>query len=390
MKTAVILTGGIGTRMAPITYSLNKSLVPIEGRPALAKIVSLLELSDIQKIVILAGYLSWQVEETANLLSENLKSELIIIRTPPDYSPANRLLGASDLWTLGTELILIYCDNLISDSTLLSYLLEENSNRVLVQKRSPGNVNINEFQEIEYFTERKIELDYVELGYWRLNPQEFFRILSERKDLPATLNSYTSTFTVTSQEIDDYISISNLERYVMHRNTLRRTIFLDRDGVLVKSVEKGNYLKKTNEVIFFEENIEILKSLSYEYNVDFVIVTNQAGIEREIVTIEEVEEINQFIALKMLNVGLPIIAFYICPHHWDTNCDCRKPKTGMLRKAIEDFRLDVAKCLLIGDQESDIKAGIGVGIKSFLIKENFNFLERSQVHKEIKRALDEF
>ena len=92
----------------------------------------------------------------------------------------------------------------------------------------------------------------------------------------------------------------------------------------------------------------------------------------------------------MLNFGLPIIAFYICPHHWDTNCDCRKPKTGMLRKAIEDFRLDVAKCLLIGDQESDIKAGIGVGIKSFLIKENFNFLERSQVHKEIKRALDEF
>ena len=272
---------------------------------------------------------------------------------------------------------------------LLSYLLEESSNRVLVQKRSPGNVSVNEFQKIEYFTERKSELDHVELGYWRLNPQEFFRILSERKDLPATLNSYASTFTVISQEIDEYISISNLERYVKYRNSLRRTIFLDRDGVLVKSVGKGNYLRKTTEVIFLEENIKILQSLSNEYNVDFIVVTNQAGIEREIVTNEEVEEINQFIALKMLNVGLPIIAFYICPHHWDTNCDCRKPRTGMLRKAIEDFRLDVAKCLLIGDQESDIKAGIGIGIKSFLIEENFNFLERSQVHKEIKGALDE-
>ena len=61
----------------------------------------------------------------------------------------------------------------------------------------------------------------------------------------------------------------------------------------------------------------------------------------------------------------------------------------MLRKAIEDFKLDVAKCLLIGDQESDIQAGLGVGIKSFLIKENFNSLEQCQVHNEINKALDE-
>lgn len=375
--------------MAPITHSLNKSLVPVDGKPALTRIVSQLDSSNIQRIVILTGHLSWQVEETVKLLSKTVHSDLVVIRSHPDFSPAQRLLESADLWTLGKELVLVYCDNLISDSTISNYLAEEKIDSVLVQKRSPGNVNVNKFGVIKYFEKRLSQLNLVELGYWRLDSQSFLGILKEEEDLPLALKSYTSKFDVILHKVEDYTSISSLEKYAKQRKNSRLTLFLDRDGVLVKSVGKGEYLKRTNEISFLDRNVDMLKSFSINYDIDYIVVTNQAGVERGIITEQEVEEVNQFIALKLLHAGLPIIAFYVCPHHWDSNCDCRKPKTGLLRKAIEDFGLECAQCLLIGDQKSDLEAGTSAGIKSFLIQENCDYFERIRIEEEIRSALKE-
>lgn len=119
------------------------------------------------------------------------------------------------------------------------------------------------------------------------------------------------------------------------------------------------------------------------YSIDFIVVTNQAGVERNLLSQEEVDAINQYISLKLLSIGVPVIAFYVCPHHWDSNCQCRKPKPGLVNRAIHDFSLNPANCLLIGDRESDILAGESAGVKSYLVTDIMNPLQRAEVFKSI-------
>lgn len=382
MRTALILTGGLGTRMAPITITLNKSLIPVDGQPVLISIISQLERLGIEKISVLTGHLSWQIEYMLESMTKLLQSNLQIHRTPSDFSPAQRLLEAANFWVNSSEVILIYCDNRIRDCELANHI-RRTGNRVLVQRRSPGNVKVNNLEGILYSIERSDINDYVELGYWCLPPKLLLQSLIEYRDLPKALEDMTENNRVDFLEIGEYESISNLSNYVRQRNKKRKTVFLDRDGVLVSSVSKGEYLKVPDQIEYIDSNIEYFTDLSSRYNLDFIVVTNQAGIERGLVTLEEVNKINQYIALRMLNQGIPILAFYVCPHHWESNCDCRKPKPGMLNTAILEFNLDPTLCVLIGDTNSDVQAGQEAGIKSFLLGEHVDLHERRQTFEGI-------
>ena len=387
MRIAIILTGGLGSRMAPITNTLNKGLIPIDGQPTLVKIISQLDCVEIDKVLVLTGYLDWQIEHIIGSIKGTTKANIVLSNSPIEFSPAQRLLQCSHLWAFASEVVLIYCDNLMNLGDIKKHLNKVNSNAVIVEPRENGNICINESNFVSYFKKRDGSSKFVELGYWRLNPITVLNLLHKYGDLQVALEIYCETENVLASIIKDYRSLSDLNRYARLRIKNRRTILIDRDGILVRSIAKGAYLAQTKQVVFLEDNIEFLSFLSNEFDVDYIVATNQAGVERNLVSKAEVDAINQYIAVNLLGEGIPIIAFYVCPHHWESKCECRKPEPGLLKKAVDDFLLDPAECIFIGDQKSDVSAGMNAGIKTFQIQEHLLRAEKLKVFNEITNVL---
>ena len=151
-----------------------------------------------------------------------------------------------------------------------------------------------------------------------------------------------------------------------------KAIFLDRDGVINK--KRDDYVKSIKELEIFPdigEGIFKLKKMGFL----IIVITNQSAINRKIITTTELEKIHSAIQnfLKVRNCNID--RFYFCPHRPDESCNCRKPKTGLLLQAINDFSIDSSKSWMIGDCLTDIQAGEEVGCKSILLKDDLSFLE---------------
>jgi histidinol-phosphate phosphatase family protein len=169
---------------------------------------------------------------------------------------------------------------------------------------------------------------------------------------------------------------------------IEKVIFLDRDGVLIHSIGNGKYVKEKKEVRIIKVNIEFFRKLSVTYEVTFMVVTNQAGVEKGLISIEDVEAVNLHISSIMMQNQIRIEKFYVCPHKQETDCRCRKPKPGLLERAIRDYSLIPSKCLMIGDRETDLLAGNAMGIKSFLLDYRTTSSERRVICNQITTFLE--
>jgi D,D-heptose 1,7-bisphosphate phosphatase len=163
-----------------------------------------------------------------------------------------------------------------------------------------------------------------------------------------------------------------------------KAIILDRDGVINKDTR---YAHKIEDFELLEGTVEGLKKLQKE-GYKLVIITNQAGIGRGYYTEEDFYNFNNYLIKKLKEKGIRIGKTYFCPHHPKENCDCRKPKPGMIKKAEKDFDLDLSKCWLIGDKLSDIKAGENAGCKSLLIDSEYVKGEKRKKFKNLEIAAD--
>ncbi len=139
-----------------------------------------------------------------------------------------------------------------------------------------------------------------------------------------------------------------------------KAIFLDRDGTI--NVNKG-YIYRVGDLEIIPKVIEGLKILR-ENGYKLIIVTNQSKIARGYCTKEDYFKFRGEIHKKLREQGIIITAEYFCPHHPLDNCNCRKPKTGMLERATKDFNLDINECWMIGDKDSDILAGKNSGCRT--------------------------
>jgi len=136
-------------------------------------------------------------------------------------------------------------------------------------------------------------------------------------------------------------------------------VFLDRDGVLIRN--RDDYVRAWEDVSLYPEAIDALaraKGLPYR----FVIVTNQSGISRGLMSMEAVASINARIIREIENRGGRIDGVFVCPHTPDDGCPCRKPKPGLLLEAAARLDLDLPRSVLIGDALSDIQAGRAAGV----------------------------
>jgi histidinol-phosphate phosphatase family protein len=141
----------------------------------------------------------------------------------------------------------------------------------------------------------------------------------------------------------------------------QKAIFLDRDGVI--NVNRNDYVKSWSEFKFLPGAKQALKLIN---NSEFmlILVTNQSPIGRGIFTTETLDGIHLRMLHELGKAGARIDAIYYCPHKPDDGCQCRKPKPGLILKAASDFGIDLQNSWMIGDSDSDIKAGKAAGCKT--------------------------
>lgn len=147
-------------------------------------------------------------------------------------------------------------------------------------------------------------------------------------------------------------------------------VFFDRDGVLI--VDKG-YQIDTDSIEFFPDTISAVLALDRRFKK--IVITNQSGIGRGYFTARDVERFNARLSESLENFGIIIDGWYFCPHSPEENCDCRKPRPGLLRQAAVDFNLDLKNSWIVGDKSSDIEAGHAAGTSAILVKTGFAGLE---------------
>lgn len=156
-----------------------------------------------------------------------------------------------------------------------------------------------------------------------------------------------------------------------------RAVFIDRDGTINVNV---GYIDNPEEFKIYPGVIEGIKLLEKK-GFKIIIVTNQSGIGRGYFSKKTLEKINQKMKDELSTNGANIDAIYYCPHHPDENCDCRKPKTGMLETAITDFNINAEKSYFIGDRILDMEAGRRIGCKTVLVPE-----DKEKIDKEMKES----
>jgi histidinol-phosphate phosphatase family protein len=141
-------------------------------------------------------------------------------------------------------------------------------------------------------------------------------------------------------------------------------IFLDRDGVLIEN--RSNYVRKWSDVKIYPEAISAL-SRSSTKNYKIVIVTNQSAVGRGLISLETANEINSQLVKLIYHHGGKVDGVYMCPHKPNDDCNCRKPKPGLLLKAAKDLSLDLHSSWMIGDAWSDVQAGQHAGVRQTIL-----------------------
>ncbi len=178
--------------------------------------------------------------------------------------------------------------------------------------------------------------------------------------------------------------------------SVRRAVILDRDGTLNEEV---GYLHRIEDVVWVPGAIEAVRRLN-EAGLLVIVATNQAGVARGYYPEEDVGTVHQYMQLELLTAGARIDAFYYSPYHpfgsvekYRADSSCRKPGTGMLERAMQEWEFDPALSFMVGDKNSDIEAGRAMGMTTVLVRTGYGReaepdTEADYVEDDLSAAVD--
>ncbi len=386
LEQAVVVAGGLGTRLLPLTKDIPKPMVVVNGRPFLEYLISQLREAGIKEILLLLGYKS---EKIVDYFGDGKKFGIDIKYsvTSLEDETGTRVLKAKEY--LRDYFLLLNCDNYwpfyLGDlvnfynsqgNALVSTVVYSNKD-----KFTKNNILIDSFGRVlAYDSSRSMEsLNGVDVGYRIINK----KVLDFSPNENFSFEKFFFPFLATRGQLFGYItdrrywSIGSLDRIPITEKFLeyKKIIFLDRDGVINKKMRQSppDYVKKWAEFEFLPGSLEALKILK-EKGYKVFIITNQPGIARGFMTEEDLIEIHRNMKEKVSGAGGEIEKIYHCPHGWNDNCDCRKPRAGMLfRASVENF-IDLTKSIFVGDDERDMEAASVAGCRPILVDSSCNLL----------------
>ena len=156
-----------------------------------------------------------------------------------------------------------------------------------------------------------------------------------------------------------------------------KAVFLDRDGTLIEEV---GYLSHIEELMLLPRAGEAIRLLNH-HQLKTLVVTNQSGVARGYFPESFVHLIHRKMQDLLTMEGAHLDGIYYCPHHPDEKCECRKPGTGLVKKAVEDLDLDCSKSYMVGDRGIDIELAHRVGAKGILVLTGYGMGEWDEFGK---------
>ena len=160
-------------------------------------------------------------------------------------------------------------------------------------------------------------------------------------------------------------------------------LFLDRDGVIIEN--RPNYVRSWEDVQIYPQALKALARISNsQYKI--VMVTNQSVVGRGFISLEMVNKINDRLAAEINKYGGRIDGVFVCPHAPEENCNCRKPRPGLLLEAAKTLSIDLSRSVIIGDALSDLLAGQSAGLdKTILVRTGRGATQANLSEKSILR-----
>ena len=378
-KQAVILCGGLGSRLRPFTDEIPKPMVLCNGKPFLLYLLQQLHEQGIKKFIILTGYLGEKIE-TYFGDGSNFGWEIVYSLGPVHWDTGRRLWEAKP--HIEDRFMLLYSDNFVPFSLLKLLEVHLRNNlplTLMVSKKTPGNISINDDGIVQKYNNDRLDKDtnYVEIGYMIIEKEPTFGYFKNPDcSFSSVINSMAYNHQIgTWIQDDSYQSISDsgrwkkAEKYLMEK----KIIFIDRDGVINHKASKGKYITNWKDFKIISDTFDVMKTLS-EKGFKFIIITNQAGIARNKIEPNELSRIHRNLINECQKSEIEILKIYVCPHHWDDDCDCRKPKPGMFYSASKKFDIRLDKTLFIGDDLRDCEAAYNAGTKSLFIGDDSELL----------------
>lgn len=361
-RQAVILAGGRGTRMQPITNDRPKPMVPILGRPFLEYQIEQLRDQGFERVLLLLGYLPEVVQKHfGDGRRFGVRIEYSV--TEPDQLTSSRVATARHM--IDPCFLLLYCDNYwpMQMNRLWARFCEAGKPGLITvysnkDDYSRGSVILDRDGHVRLFDRlrttpglREIEISYAILTDLALAllPEEdtmFEEAIYTPLAQQGRLTAYVSDHR--------YYSVGSLHRLPATEAFMRRepTVILDRDGVLNRKPPPAQYVRNWSEWEWCPGSLEALRLLR-EAGYRTIIASNQSGIGRGFMSEADLAAVHGRMKLEAEQAGGRIDAIYYCPHNWNEGCECRKPKPGLLYRAQQDFHLDLTRVPFIGDDERD-------------------------------------
>lgn len=398
---ALILAGGKGTRLAEITKNIiPKPLAKIAGKPILERAVLQLKYYGITDIFISVGYLN---EKIRDYFGNGEKFGVNI-----EYIIENEPLGSGGALFYLKEKI---CGNLIVCPGDVVFDVDFNKMLDFHKKKNAlitlfAHPNLHPYDSDLIITDKEMRVteinkknsernffykNIVNAGIFMLSPStlSFFKELKPINMEHDFVSSFIESGQVFAYKSSEYVkdvgtierfyaAEKDIERGIVSAKNLRnkqKAVFLDRDGTINRY--KG-FIKTADDIELLPRVADAVKKINAsEYLA--IVISNQPVIARGESTVDEVDRMFDKIETLLGQSGAYLDGVYYCPHHphkgfdgevkeLKIDCDCRKPKIGLLRRAAEDFNLDLTKCVMIGDGETDVKTGKNAKIPTVLVK----------------------
>lgn len=405
------MAGGRGTRIAELFPDIPKPLIPVDGMPILEREIRSLAAQGFKDIVLTVGYLADKIIAYFGDGSQlGVKIEYFVEETPLGNAGAlfqlKEKIGEEPFFLLNADAAFDVDFNRMLDfhkkhGGLVTLFTHPNSHPYdsgLIIANKDGNVEkwlSKEDERPQWYNNR------VNAGLHVIDPQVLELSLKNLEIDPMTgypkgkvdldrqiLKPLCGTGKMFCYDSPEYVKdMGTPERFHQveadYRNGVvqaknlhnrQKAIFLDRDGTINKYV---GFLRNIDDFELIEGVSEAIRKINQSGYLA-IVVTNQPVIARGEVTWEELHEIHRKMETLLGKDGAYIDGIYICPHHPDKgfegerpeykfDCDCRKPKPGLLLQAAKDFNIDLSQSIMIGDSENDMLSGENAGCKKTVL-----------------------
>lgn len=418
MKT-ILMAGGRGTRIAELFPNIPKPLIPVDGMPILEREIRSLAAQGFDDIILTVGYLADKIIAYFGDGSQlGVKMDYFVEDTPLGNAGALfrlrekigdepfLLLNADAAFDVDFNRMLAFHKQHGGLVTLFTHPNSHPYDSGLIIADEKGNVVkwlSKEDERPEWYNNRVNAglhvIDPKVLDYY-LDPSNHLNILNSlnsKIDLDRQiLKPLCGTGKMFCYDSPEYVKdMGTPERFhqveadfrngvVQAKNLSKKqkAIFLDRDGTINKYV---GFLRDINDFELIEGVSDAIKLINQSGYLA-IVVTNQPVIARGEVSWDELHEIHMKMETLLGKEGAYIDGIYICPHHPDKGfegehpeykieCDCRKPKPGLLLKAAKDFNIDLTESYMIGDDKRDVEAGMNADVKESIMLEDISLLE---------------